>query len=101
MIQAGINPELINLIIKDRKVIYSDRIWSMGVQILPPDKEMEKKIIMSRNKYPPNFINQFKLSDKDIKEYEQAKTDEEIAELAIKDCQLKGYKLIGRKDESV
>jgi hypothetical protein len=99
MIQAGINPELINIIIKGKQVIYSDRIWSMGVILLPPNKEMENKILMSRNKYPQHLLNMFKLSDNDLKEYESAKSEEDLAQFAIKDCNLKGYKLVRRTDE--
>lgn len=98
MVQAGINPELIHLIIKDRQVIYSDRIWGMGVQLLPQNKEMENKILLSRNKYPKHLLDMFKLSDKDIQEYENAKTEEEIAEFAIRDCKLKGFRMVGRED---
>ena len=99
MVHAGINPELIHISITGKQIIYSDRIWFMGVVLLPQNKEMENKILMSRNKYPQHLLNMFKLSDNDIKEYESAKTEEELAQFAIKDCNLKGYKLITRKDE--
>ena len=99
MVQAGINPELIHITITGKQIIYSDRIWSMGVVLLPQNKEMENKILMSRNKYPQHLLNMFKLSDNDIKEYESCNTENELADFAIRDCNLKGYKLITRKDE--
>lgn len=71
----------------------------MGVQLLPQDKEFEKKVLMSRNKYSVKILSMFKLSEEDIKEYENTKDDNELAEICIKDCSLKGYKLISKKDE--
>lgn len=101
MVQVGINPELIKVEIENKAIRYYDKIWVNGVQLLPSDsKEMkmiEREIIMSRNKKDTRLLEKFILKKEDKKEYEGAKDDEELARITIKDCELKGLKLIGEE----
>lgn len=62
------------------------KVWGQSLQYLPPDPEVKKKILLSRNKIPAQFIDLFKISEEEMKEFENAKTDEELKELVIRDC---------------
>jgi len=93
------NREVLNFLVKDREVFYTDRKWRSWVRCLPPPKDLIQKVKMSRNKIPPFIADLFTFSDKEMEEYESAKTEREIANIIIKDAKLKGCKII--KDEEV
>ena len=57
------------------------------------------KVIMSRGKFPHFLIEMFTLTVKDKEEYEAAKTDDDLAEIIIKDAKGKGCKLLFKKVE--
>jgi len=86
-----INREVFTITIKGKEIYYKDR-KSKEIKLLPLDKKQEenlKKIGME---------NMF--DDKAGEEqYENAKTEEELADIVIKDCQKKGVKLIRRKND--
>jgi hypothetical protein len=39
----------------------------------------------------------FNLTEKELKEYETAQTDEDLSEICIRDCRMKGAKLLKRE----
>jgi len=90
--------DMMNFRIEGRNIYYSDKVWKNEIRCIPKDEEFVKKIIMSRNKLPKNLIKMFTLSEREQKEYDDAKTDEELAENIIRDCKLKGLVLIKRED---
>lgn len=83
-----------NFMVKEKEIYYTDKIWKNWLRIIPRDEEFMKKIIASRNKVPKQILTMFNLSEEDKKEYENAKDEDELAEIIIKDCKLKGLKLI-------
>ena len=90
------NRETINFAIQDKIIKYTDRKWKKWIQCVPRDDNFIREVIMSRGRYPHYLIKLFDLSAKDIEEYENAKTDEELAEIIIKEIKFKfkGSKLI-------
>ena len=91
--------ETMNFSVSNREVHYKDKVWAKGIRCIPKDEEFVKKILMMRNKVPSKLITMFNLSKEDQAEYDNAKTDEELAQIIIKDCSKKGVKLIKREDK--
>lgn len=56
--------------------------------------EVEKKIMMSRNKIPRNMIYLYQLPKVDIDEFNNAKTDEEFTEIIKRDAKKQGAILV-------
>lgn len=95
--------ELLHFMIKEKNVYYTDRLWGSWMLCLPRPVNFVKEIIMSRNKYAnPNnqFIDMFKLSEEDKKEYDNAKGEEELSVLIIRDAKLKGCVLVNKEVEN-
>lgn len=95
--------EVMNFRVEKRSIYYNDRIWINEIRCIPKDKDFIKKIRESRNRLPAKLINMFNLSEKAQKEYDSAKTDEELAKIIIKDCKEKGLLLVKKevKDDVV
>ena len=91
------NREILNFAIQDRIIKYTDRKWGKWIQCIPKDKEFIKKVIMSRGRFPHFLIQMFNLNVKEQKEYENAKDDEELAQIIIRDAKGKGCKLLSKK----
>ncbi len=93
------NREILNFAIQDKIIKYTDRKWGKWIQCIPEDKDLKLKVIMSRGKFPHFLIEMFTLTVKDKEEYEAAKTDDDLAEIIIKDAKGKGCKLLFKKIE--
>jgi len=91
------NREILNFAIKDKIIKYTDRKWGKWIQCIPKDKEFIKKVIFSRGKFPQFLIKMFELTDKEQREYDSAKTDDELSNIIIKDAKKKGCKLLYKK----
>jgi len=91
------NRETFAITIIDKEIFYCDRKWKKQVRMIPKDERLAHKIKMSRNRIPPTVLNMFKLTDKEQKEYDNAKDDDALAVICIRDARKKGAKLI--KDE--
>jgi hypothetical protein len=66
----------------------------------PPNLEnVRSKILMSRNKLPAWTIDLFKINEKEQEEYDNAKDDEALKEIVIKDAKKEGAKIIDIKYE--
>jgi len=94
-----INREAFRVDISEKKISYIDRRFTKLITLIPKDKEFIKKILLSRNKIPLHFIDLFNLTNEEQKEYDNAKTDEELAEICIRDCRRKGAVL--QKKENI
>lgn len=92
-----INREVMRFIVEDKVIKYTDRKWKDWIQCVPYDPELEKKVLTSRNKYPNTILQFFNLSEKDWEEYNNAKTEEELANIIIRDAKMKGCKLLRRE----
>ena len=79
------NKQYFSIIIDDK------RIWGIikGITLpyLPSDLNyVQKQIIMSRNKLPAWSIDIFQITADEKKEFDDAKDDEELAQLVIRDA---------------
>lgn len=84
--------EIILFEIKDKIIMYKDRKWPKGFQFMPEEPNIIKAIILSRNKIRYDMIKWIKDSNsgKNLEEYNNANTDDELAEIVIRDAKLKG-----------
>lgn len=91
------------IVIENKKILYYDRkqgkVWGGPLQYLPPDPKINMKIDMSRNKIPSTMKEFFKVTDEDLKEYYNAKDDNELKDIVLKDTKRFGCKLIDMKIE--
>jgi len=92
------NREILQFYIRDKVIYYTDRKWKNWIQCIPKDKELVKKILLSRNKVPKVIARLFNLSQKEEEEYKKAKDDNELAEIITLDCKRQGVILQSRKD---
>jgi len=76
--------------IDNKKVLYWDalegHLWGGSIQYLPPCAETKRKIILSRNKIPMEFIQLIDISKKDYEEYLKCETDEQIKTFVLEDA---------------
>lgn len=97
-----IQRETFYLEIVEREIFYADRIWKNRIRLIPEDPDFQRKILMSRNRYPKLNIKVwetlFKPTEEEKKEYESAQTEEELAVICIKDVRKKGGVLQKRED---
>lgn len=91
--------QILNFAIDGREIWYKDRVWSNGLRLIPLDPNINKIVIMSRNKIPPiiKAISQG-FTEKDRQEYEECKTEEELAEKIRIDCKKKGLSEIRSRE---
>jgi hypothetical protein len=92
-----INREAFRIDIENKKISYIDRKFNRLITLIPRDEDFIKKVICSRNKIPTHFIDLFNLTKEEQIEYDNAKTDEELAEVCIKDCRTKGAILLKKE----
>jgi len=78
--------EFFCIVIDNKQIFYSDRKYTGRIRCVPKDEAFIKTIVCSRNKYPHFLIDLFNLNEKEQKEYDSAKTDEELAEFVKRDC---------------
>jgi hypothetical protein len=95
----SINREPMNFIVKDREIYYTDRRWGSWVRCVPPPENFIKVVSLSRNRIPSYLINLFKMTPEEIKEYEGAKTEQELAEIIIRDAKSKGCIFVNQTKE--
>ncbi len=86
------NREILNFAIQDRIIKYTDRKWGKWIQCIPKDKDFIRQVTFSRGKFPNFLKKMFDLSIKEQEEYAAAKTDEELANIIIRDGKAKGCK---------
>lgn len=88
------NRDIINLRIDGRVITYYDKIWNSGVAFLPKDPKFVLKLLMSRNRIPfANNIIQWlneANSGKNLEQYNNCKTEEDLAEMIRLDAKSKG-----------
>ena len=87
------NRDIINLKIEGRIITYYDKIWKAGVQFIPKDPQFMLKLLQSRNRIPfANHILQWvneSNSGKNLEQYNNCKTEEELAEMVRADAKSK------------
>ena len=89
--------------IENKKIFYWDRlqgkIWGSPLQYLPPDPKVNKKIDMSRNKIPQEYKKFLEISKEEMAEFDNAKTDEELKEIVMRDVKKHGCKILKETNE--
>lgn len=82
------NREPLNFVVKGREIFYTQRKFARGswVRCMPPPENFLKIIALSRNKIPSFLAEMFKFTDEEIKEYNEAKDEEALAQIIIKDA---------------
>lgn len=93
-----VNREILTFWIIDKKIWYSDRKVKNIVRIMPRPDNFLKIIRSSRNRIPALLEILFNFSDVEMKEYSDAKDDEELAQIVVKDCKSKGCILMQKAD---
>ncbi len=95
------NREVLNFLIKNKEIYYTDRKWKTWIRCLPPPKNFILKV--NRNQIPKHLANLFNFTEEEIKEYENAKDEEELAKIIIRDALSKGCRLLKQeiKDSEV
>jgi len=93
-----VNRETFRIEVKGNEIWYFDRKWNKSIRLIPKDEKFLKKILLSRNTIP-NFIkDMFNLTKQELKEYNQAKNERELADICINDCRMKGAKLLNEEE---
>ena len=93
-----INREVFRLDIENKIIWYTDRKWKRAIRLIPKDKDFVRKIIFSRGVIPPVLKEMFELTNKEQEEYDNAKDDNELADICIKDVKRKGAILIKKEN---
>lgn len=95
------NGQYFNITIENKKILYWDKLqgklWGGPLQYLPPDPSNPTKIMLSRNKIPTYFKDLLKITEEEMKEFENAKDDNELKEIVLRDTKKNGCKLIDLK----
>jgi len=89
--------EIMKFRISEKQIFYTDRIWINELRCIPRDEEFIKKIRESRNRFSSKLIDAFTLSKEQQQEYDSANSEEELAQIIIKDMGKKGGKLIKKE----
>ena len=88
-----------NFIVKNKEIFYSDRRWGNWIRCMPPPENFMKVVALSRNRIPPFLINMFKFTEEEIKEYNEAKDEEALAQIIIRDAKSKGCIFVKQMNE--
>lgn len=84
--------EVIIFEINNKNIKYYDRKWQQGINFIPKEEGFLRKVIMSRNRlssYLVDWMNEAN-TGKSIEEWNSCNTDEEVAQVVIRDAKLKG-----------
>ena len=88
------NRETMTFIVKDREIFYTDRKFKNWIRCIPPPENFLKAVALSRNRISANFINIFKFTEEEIKEYQSANSEEELSQIIIKDAKTRGVQFV-------
>ena len=93
------NREPLNFVIKGREIFYTQRKFARGswVRCMPPPKNFLRIIALSRNKIPSFLSEMFNFTDEEIKEYNEAKDEEALAQIIIRDAKGKACIFVSLK----
>ena len=81
---------MMNFIVKDREIYYTDKKFGSWVRCIPAPENFIKIVSLSRNRIPTYLINLFKMTPEEMKEYEESKTEQDLADIIIRDAKSKG-----------
>ena len=86
------NRETISIEINDKIIWYTDRKFPKGLQFMPEDPSLQRKVIMSRNRIPKEVVDWIHEanSGKNLEEYQEAENDEALVPIIKKDAGIRG-----------
>ena len=92
--------KIIKFLIDGKIVKYFDDIWKwpdVGIQIYPMDRMMVKRLTLSRKQglSAMGLLIIDANQGKNLEQYENCKTEEDIAKYITDDCELKGLVKVG------
>jgi len=93
-----VNRELLHFIVDGKRILYTDRKWQKWIQCLPRDTNFLAKIKGSRNVFPAVLTQLFEFSKEELAEYDNAKDENELANIIVRDSGLKGCKLFSKQE---
>ena len=76
---------------------FQGSIWGGPLQYLSVDPTAIRKIDLSRNRIPQHVKEMLAITKEDLREFEDAKTDEELKTIVLRDCKNKQCKLVDEK----
>lgn len=85
---------MIKFTIEGKLVKYFDDNWKEGIQIYPMDRLLVKRLALSRKeslRRTADLIAEANFG-KNLEQYEDCKTDDDVADLIRIDCKMKGLK---------
>lgn len=96
------NREPLNFIVKDREIFYTQRTFGdkNWVRCMPPPENFKQIVALSRNRIPAMLINMFQFTEEEMKEYNDAKDEQALADIIIKDATSRGCVHIKSKEEN-
>jgi len=95
-LQFSYNKEMMFFLVKVKEVYYTDRKWNAWIRCLPPPKDFLLTIQKSRNKIPAHLAELFEYTNEELEQYAKAGTENQIADIIVKDARGKGLRLINR-----
>lgn len=98
-LQFSYNKEMMFFLIKGKEVYYTDRKWKAWIRCLPAPDDFLSKIRDSRNKIPQSLSELFSYTDEEKKQYAEAGTENQLADIIVKDARGRGCRLISRVEE--
>ena len=92
--------EPLNFIVKGKEIYYTQRKFAGGnwIRCIPAPENFIRIVALSRNRIPSYIANIFKLTPEEMKEYETAKTEQELAKIIIRDAKSKGCIFVKQMD---
>lgn len=96
-----INREMLSFIIIDKKIYYTDRKLKALIRVLPKPKNLIRVIQNSRNRVPMFLLNLFNFTPEEMKEYEEAKTPDDLANIIVRDGAKNGCIVVANGDMEV
>jgi len=90
--------ETLTITIDNRIITYSDKKFPKGFQFMPKDPNFKKIIIGSRNRLSIDVIQWVEDANRgrNLEEYTNAKDDEELSKIIIKEAKINGCVYQGR-----
>jgi len=84
--------ETLSLEIDNKVIVYRDRKYPKGFQFMPKDPNFKRIVLFSRNKLPMDVITWIENANKgkNLEQWQNAKNDEAIVPIVIKDAELNG-----------
>lgn len=89
-----LNRDIMKFFVIDKNIFYSDKKFKTFIRCIPKPENFLNQIKMSRNKLPQALIQMFNLTEEEIKQYKSANSEEELAQIIIKDAKGKGCRLL-------